>query len=141
MIDYGLVGRERTVLGRHLLAVWNSLPVTFKVTINHSVSYSIPQIAPKIGSIPLRELFIANVDNSLNHAKITEVVSKLGLPQKIEVALYDRTTRKCIAIKYSEDNGVIVFNNLDTTRLYTLVALDPENVYNASIQDLVHPRI
>lgn len=141
MTDFGGVGRERAVVISYQLDVWHGTPVSFRVTSGHSQSYSVPNLLPKIGSLSFPELFMAEVDNSSNPAKIVEVVSKLGIPQKLKVRLYDRATGRLVMEKLSEDNGVVTFNYLNTTNFYTLIALDPESVYNADVLDLRKPLV
>jgi hypothetical protein len=139
MTDFGSIGRERSTPNRTLLNVWSGTRVNTQSIPSYSISYKVPLLRANIGVLNQPELFMAPIDNNLTSAKIVEVVSRSDIPQKLQVRLYDRATGKLITKKMAEDNGVIEFGHLAPGVSYTLVVLDPENMYNAAVLDLRKP--
>lgn len=141
MTDFGSIGRFRNKSYSSLLNVWSGTPVECKVNQSHTVSYQAPDLTPKLGTLRPPYLFSSVVDNEGINYKIVEVTARFGVPQAMKVRLYDRETGHLIAEKMSAANGVVEFDYLDSTKYYTLIALDGESTYNASVLDLKRPEI
>lgn len=139
MTNFGSIGRERFTPNRTLLNVWTGSGLTPQLVTTYSISYKLPLLRANLGALPQPELFMAPIDNNLAFAKIIEVVARSDVPQKLQVRLYDRLTGKLMTQKMAMDNGVVEFDNLAPGVPYTLVVLDPENVYNAAVLDLRKP--
>ena len=141
MTDFGSIGRLRSNSYSTLLNVWSGTSVACRINPSYRVSYQAPNLTPKISTLLPPYLFSSVVDNDGINYKIVEVTKRFGVPQAMKVRLYDRETGQLLAEKMSAANGVVEFNYLDSTKYYTLIALDGESTYNASVLDLKRPEI
>lgn len=66
-------------------------------------------------------------------------VLEMNEPIVREVALYERRTRKLVAITWSDVEGNYEFNNLDIKKTYYVHAVDSNKIYNAVTKDMVEP--
>jgi hypothetical protein len=71
--------------------------------------------------------------------KIYGVVTENGQPISCMLRLYDYVSGALVAVTHSAPDGSYRFGNLDMTRIYTLVAYDPNKNYNSIIRDLIKP--
>lgn len=78
-----------------------------------------------------------HLDIANNHGRITANVTELGLPIGARVTLFDRLTNRPVAIKYSDDKGIVVFNGHNENREYFLHAVHPKRKDNAVTQDMI----
>jgi hypothetical protein len=71
--------------------------------------------------------------------KIYGVVTENAQPISCMLRLYDYVSGALVAVTHSAPDGSYQFGNLDMTRIYTLVAYDPNKNYNSIIRDLIKP--
>jgi hypothetical protein len=71
--------------------------------------------------------------------KIYGTVTENAQPISCMLRLYDYVSGALVAVTHSAPDGSYQFGNLDMTRIYTLVAYDPNKNYNSIIRDLIKP--
>lgn len=82
-----------------------------------------------------------NVHNPKSDGIYKGQVLELNEPVVKQVALYERNTRKLVAIVWSDSEGFYEFKNLNQNKSYYVHAIDNNKIYNAVTKDMVDLRI
>ena len=139
MANYGSIGRTFEGNARFQLAGWSGIPVKpFCNTTAFINSNSNRQFV--VAGFDHHPLSLNNIDNSGTRHTITEVVTRLNDAVVAPVIVLDRQTKKIVLVTTSKEDGVVTIKGLNPEHLYTLIALDPFNAYNASVLDFKKPK-
>lgn len=84
--------------------------------------------------------YAADQTQSYTGGKIAGQVKKLGLAYPCFVSVHERVGRKMIEMKETNGQGDYSFENLNTSFKFFVMAIDPNNQFNAVIQDNVVPK-
>ena len=82
---------------------------------------------------------IKQVSNLCGDKLIKGTTKKLGVPVSCVVRVYNRRTGFMLSRTISKATGAYVLLGSNTDQSY-VIALDPENSYNAVIADMVVPK-
>jgi hypothetical protein len=73
------------------------------------------------------------------YGKIYGVVTENAQPISCFLRLYDYKSGALVATTHSDENGSYKFENINMSKIYTLVAYNPSKNYNSIIRDLIKP--
>jgi len=121
------------------VSAWNAslgiLPRPSFLNVRQAFFSSFP--IPKIGQKVKPKFSISNLDCIIG--SIQGVVVKEKTYDSRQVRLYDRESGELVSSKFCEVNGTIEFDKLDASKLFYLIALEDNPLFNASVIDKVQP--